>query len=168
MRRIPYFLVSILILTILFGCSSDYLDFKKVNNRESGKTLIISAIVGKGTPYKQEIANKLVEKLKDRFTIEVMNLRSASDLERKEYDAIVIMDSCEAWMFFNSRIKRIMKALPAEKQIIVVTAEDQEFEWTYNGLDAITGASTDDDSDKIAERILAQIDKKFPPKRPRY
>ncbi len=168
MKRFSGILALLSILILLFGCSSDYLDFKKINNRDAEKTLIISAIAGKGTPFKQKITNDLVAKLGDRFTIEVMNLRSADDLKRKKYDAIVIMDGCQAWMFLNSRLKRIMKKLPAEKQIIVVTADDLEFKWNYNGLDAITAATTPDDTSKIVEAIMAQIDEKFPPKKVQY
>ncbi len=168
MKRMMGFFTILCILILLLSCSSDYLDFKKLNNREADKTLIISAIAGKGTPFKQKIVDKLAEKLKDRFTIEVMNLRGAGDLDRKEFDAIVIMDGCQAWMFLNSRLKRIMKKLPVEKQIIVVTADDLEFKWSYNGLDAITSATTPDDTDTIVDKIIEQIDEKFPVKKYRY
>ncbi len=155
--------ISIIVI-LLAGCASDFLETRLVENPEAEATIIISAIAGKGTPFKQKIADKLVEKLQGRFTVEVMNLKSVKDLENKKYDAIVVMDACEAWMHMNSRLKRALKKIPQEKVVLLVTADSKDFEWDYNGLDAITGATVDGSEGKIVERIMERIDGKFPVK----
>ncbi len=145
----------ILILFLLIACAKPQYRPDSIIASPSFKMLIAS----NGTDFKNVIFDRLVDRYKDSGNIYLTSINKLNRLNPKIYDVIVIMDSCIAGSRFNRSIKRFLNGIVTkDKVVLVLTAADPEWQFSYKGIDAITSASAVENEDKIFTLATLQID----------
>ncbi len=111
------------------------------------------------TAFKQTIHDRLIERYRDQCNIDIVSVSQIEALKSENYDAIIIMDSTMAWSGFNFSVKQYLNtSIPKERVILVMTADDPDWQFNYNGVDAITSASAIENEEKLFTLITMQID----------
>ena len=75
-----------------------------------------------------------------------------------DYDAVLIMDTCLAWSHFNNSVKDFLDKSENQNVVFFMTADDPDWTFTYNGVDAITSASEKANQVPMIDRLSAAID----------
>ena len=114
------------------------------------------------SPFKDRIVSKLIEKYQGFANIDVVGISTLKNLSCDGYDAIVIMDTCKAWSFFNFSMKSfIKKSTNCNNLILFMTAGDPEWTYRYKSLDAVTSASSVGEEDRVVGELTGRIDQKI-------
>ena len=109
--------------------------------------------------FKDQITRRLVEHYKNKGNIDLVGLNTLKNLECSDYDAVLVMDTCKAWYFFNFSMKSFLKKSEGCRNVILfITAGDPEWEYRYGDLDAVTSASVVGEQDRVFEQLSGKID----------
>ncbi len=116
-------------------------------------------ITGYTSEFKQIIIDEIIEKYSPWCNIEIVDFAVAHKIDPDEYAAIIVMDEVEAWMIFNRKTRRFMKKIePKEKLILYITAGDEKWQYSKDGIEAITSASVTDERTRVLEEIFTRLD----------
>ncbi len=89
-----------------------------------------------------------------------MNIDKPRQVNTAEYDVVVIMDTCLAWSRLNPSTEGFLDRIDdRHKVVVLMTADDPDWEFTYLGVDALTAAPKPDDEKQICERLRTDIDR---------
>jgi hypothetical protein len=70
------------------------------------------------------------------------------------------MDTCMAWSSFNPSMKAFLAAAEDPAQVILfLTVDDTDWNFSYQGVDAITAASRMEDEDRVVTDLIQAIEK---------
>lgn len=109
--------------------------------------------------FKDQIITRLVDRYKIYGNIDLVGIKALKNLQCEDYDAVLIMDSCEAWSWFNFPLKSFLKKSEhCSNVILFMTAGNPEWQFHYAGLDAITSASVVGEEDRMFEELSGKID----------
>ena len=148
------FMVLVLFATIL-SCKSD------IQQRDYGPPGAPCRILitGATSEFKEAVVAGLVERYQETCRIVTRPLYSLNTKEFNDYDAIVLMDECQAWMAFNTKTTGLIKKIENKDHIILfITAGDPDWTFSTQGIDAITSASEMAGKEQVIERISDRID----------
>jgi hypothetical protein len=109
--------------------------------------------------FKDAIRGMLVEKYKKSSSIEIVNIEDLEKIDEKNYDVVVILDTCMAWSRFNPSLKSFIDRKKEKNTVLFISAGDPDWKYSYKGVDAITSASEMELKDDIYKRIVEQINK---------
>ncbi len=148
-------LVLILSAAAILGCKSD------IQQRDYGPPQASCRILVTGvtSEFKMAVVAGLVERYQETCRIVTRPLYRLNTKEFNDYDAIVLMDECQAWMAFNTKTTGLIKKIENKDHIILfITAGDPDWTFSTQGIDAITSASELARKEEVIERISARID----------
>ena len=147
-----FFLCTVLMLT---ACSKNLRE-TTLENPDASYRLIIA---GDSSDFKDSVRDKVVNNYKDICQIQVVNLEKLETLDYDQYDAVLIMDTCMAWGGWNQEVKNFINSLQDNQKVVVLfTAGDPEWKYSYKGVDAITAASLVETEDDVVDRLTQKID----------
>lgn len=146
------------VLFLVGACGGGHVQEMKVEHSDGKCNIIIAAVRGRTSEFKEAIIHGLVERYKDTCTIEVMDVSKAEQLMAKSYNVLVLVDRCGWGMRFNAEVKEMVDELDKENIVLFVTAGDPDFEYSYAGIDAITSASEKEREQEVIREISAKID----------
>jgi len=155
MRKILIF--SLVILVLLFGCKKG---LEQKNIGESSNKILIAGVK---SDFKEKVMKQLFDKFSDDYSFEIRPLKVLRSINYSDYSKILVIDSCEAWMKFNPTVSNHLSKLSEDdkkKLILFITAGDPEWQFSSNGVDAITSASEDDKLDNVVKQISERIEEK--------
>lgn len=146
-----------MVMAFLFtaSCTRNVKETKLIN--ENAKFSLI--IAGDSSEYKDNIRDSLISKYKAEGSIEVINIENLESVAEDSYDVILIMDTCLAWGTFNQSVSKFLENTEKKDNIVLfITANDLEWEFSYQNVDAITSASEMEDKDAVTDTLAARID----------
>jgi len=109
--------------------------------------------------FKDQIISRLVDRYRIYGNIDLVGIKTLNNLLCEDYDAVLIMDSCEAWSWFNFTLKSFLKKSEhCSNVILFMTAGNPEWQYHYAGLDAITSASVVGEEDRVFDELSGKID----------
>ncbi len=153
-KRLPPVLCILLLLMASACAKTQYLPDSIIDN--PAFTMLIA---NDGTDFKNDLIERLTERYKNSGSIYLTSINKLDAFDSNNYDVIVIMDSCMAWSRFNRSIKRYLNGIVAkDKVVLVMTAGDPDWQFSFKGIDAITSASAVENEDKIFTLTTLQID----------
>ena len=80
-------------------------------------------------------------------------------LQCDDYDAILVIDSVQAWSYWNFSLNSFLEKTENCKNVVLLyTAGDPDWEYQYHELDAITSASQVEDQDRVFNELTYAID----------
>ncbi|MGD9210256.1 MAG: hypothetical protein PVI90_05740 [Desulfobacteraceae bacterium] len=155
MKRRWVLLLGILNVLILISCAAPIAQKSIVTPNAKFNILIASD----GSEFKNVIHNRLIERYKDQCSINNIALKEINKVDSEKYDVIIVMDSCMAMSGFNLRVKKFLDNVSTnENLVLVMTAGDPDWQFNYNGVDAITSASVMENEEKVFILLTMQID----------
>ena len=109
--------------------------------------------------FKDQVITRLIDRYKIYGNIDLVGIKTLKNLQCEAYDAVLIMDSCEARAIFNFPLKSFLeKSEHCGNVILLMTANDPEWQYHYAGLDAVTSASVVGEEDRVVNEISGKID----------
>jgi hypothetical protein len=116
-------------------------------------------ITGSTSEFKEVVVAGIVERYRDACHIEILSSSRVKRANFGNYNAIIIMDECQAWMAFNIRTMELIRKIKDKDRIILfITAGDPDWQFSTQGIDAITSASEKGKEEQVIEKISARID----------
>ena len=116
-------------------------------------------ITGTTSEFKDIVVAGIVERYRQACHIEILPSSRVKRANFNNYSAIVIMDECRAWMAFNTRTMELIRKIKDKDRIILfITAGDPDWQFSTQGIDAITSASEKGKEGQVIEKISVRID----------
>ena len=116
-------------------------------------------VTGTTSDFKLGILEEIVGRYAGTCYIRFIPYRDIDLDSISDYSAILIMDECQAWMVFNGKVKRLVDKIERKERItLLLTAGDPDWEYSRNGVDAVTSASVEDSRDGVVHEIISSID----------
>lgn len=155
--KLKLFINSLLFILLLslVSCSSKVTKESIVIQDSAYKIVIASD----QSDYKDAIRGMLVEKYKKNSSIEIVNIEDLEMIDGKNYDVVVILDTCMAWSRFNPSLKSFIDRKKKNNTVLFISAGDPDWKYSYKGVDAITSASEMELKDDTYKKIVDKIDK---------
>ena len=116
-------------------------------------------ITGVTSEFKADIISRIVDRYKDQGNVDLVNIDKLDPLQCDDYDAILVIDSVQAWSLWNFSLKSFLKKTENCKNVVLLyTAGSPDWEYQYHELDAITSASQMEDQDRVFNELTYEID----------
>ena len=157
MSFIRRFLCIILIgclLVVITACTRNLKEAKFVQPNITTNLLI----AGDASEFKDGIRNAIIKRYQDTCNIDIVNIDRLPETNSADYDAVLIMDTCLAWSHFNKSVKKFLDKSQNQNVVFFMTADDPDWTFTYNGVDAITSASEKANQAPMIDQLSSAID----------
>jgi hypothetical protein len=115
-------------------------------------------IAGDASEFKDDIRMAIIDRYRATCTIDIINIDKLPQIDANHYHAVLIMDTCLAWSNFNRSVKAFLDKSQNDNVVFFMTADNPDWRFTYNGVDAITSASEKENRDVMIHRLIAAID----------
>ena len=142
---------------LLLGTVSCTRNLKETRLEQPGASHSL-LIAGDASEFKDNIRMAIIDRYRETCNIEIINIAGLPETSGNDYDAILIMDTCLAWSNFNRSVKAFLDKSQNRNVVFFMTADDSDWTFTYNGVDAITSASEKENQDVMIRRLIAAID----------
>ena len=142
-------------LIFMTGCAKNFQQARYELPEAETKILV----AGISSDYRDAIKDRLIERYKTRSNIEVVGLNQLKEIQCDDYDAVLVMDQCKGWSLYNLALKSFLeKSAHCDNIVVFITAGDPDWEYHYNGLDAVTSASYIGYEDRVYKELASRID----------
>lgn len=156
MKLKPFINALLVILFLTFTSCSSKVTKESIVIKDSVYKIVIAS---DQSDYKDAIRGMLIEKYKKNSSIEIVNIEDLGKIDDKNYDVVVILDTCMAWSGFNPSLKSFIDRKKENNTVLFISAGDPDWKYSYKGVDAITSASEMELKDDTYKKIVEQIDK---------
>lgn len=123
---------------------------------QNKKVVGITILNGKNTKFKTAVIEAL-KTSNPEISFKLFNFKSASDIKKNSYNAVIVFDQLEAWTLFNRKLKSVSKKLDPKKTIYYITAGNPDWNWKKEGVITISSASKDDSVGVAKNKINKQL-----------
>ncbi len=157
MKSLQHFAVMLLVIVFLAGnpaCTRS-LKQQKIVHPNAGRTLLIA---GDTSEFKDSVRTAVIDNYRSSTNIDIIGIQQLAKTRADRYDAVLIMETCLAWSNFNPSVKAFLDKLPVHNVVFFMTVDDEDWTFTYNGVDAITSASEKANREPMIRRLTAEID----------
>lgn len=116
-------------------------------------------IASDASEFKDAVRGRVLDHYKIYSNVEVVNIGSLKTRQTDDFDAVLIIDTCLGWSRFNPSMKAFLDgAQDPERVVVFMTVDDTEWDFTYQGVDAITAASHMEDEARVAADLIQKLD----------
>ena len=148
--------ILLLTLVILQACARSVPEVRHVAVNARFSLLIASD----ASEFKDAVRGRVFDHYKPNNNVEVVNIGSLKTHHAEDFDAVLIIDTCLGWSRFNPSMKAFLDdAQDPDRIVLFMTVDDTEWDFTYQGVDAITAASHVEDEARIAAELIREIDR---------
>ena len=117
-------------------------------------------IAAQDSPFKNAVISKIRESLQEKgCSVDAIPIERIATKFSKDYQAIVIINTCIAWQI-NSHARKFLASVSIDERkkiIIFTTAKNKNWHPKLLGIDAITSASTMNEASHIADVITGKV-----------
>lgn len=122
-------------------------------------------IASDASEFKDAVRRRVFDHFRNDGNVEVVNIRRLKTIQARDFDAVLIMDTCLGWSRFNPTMKAFLdNAEDPGRIVLLLTVDDTDWTFTYQGVDAITAASRMADEDRTAALLIQKIDRILHPR----
>lgn len=116
-------------------------------------------IASDASVFKDAVRGRVFNHYKPSGNVEVVNIGSLKTRKAEDFDAVLIIDTCLGWSRFNPSMKAFLDgAQDPDRVVLFMTVDDTEWDFTYQGVDAITAASNIEDETRVAAALIQKLD----------
>ncbi len=152
-RWMTIFLLSMLVS--LHACARSVPEVRHVTVNARFNLLIASD----ASVFKDTVRGRVFDHYTPSGNVEVVNIGSLKTRKAEDFDAVLIIDTCLGWSRFNPSMKAFLDgAQDPDRVVLFMTVDDTEWDFTYQGVDAITAASTIEDEARVAAILIQKLD----------
>jgi hypothetical protein len=150
-------------LVSLHACARSVPEVRHVVVNARFSLLIASDASG----FKDAVRSRVFDYYTPSGNVEVVNIGSLKTRKAEDFDAVLIIDTCLGWSRFNPSMKAFLDgAQDPDRVVLFMTVDDTEWDFSYQGVDAITAASTIEDEARVAAVLIQKIDHILQARRP--
>ena len=145
------------VISIFYGCTARYVPSSEFGNMNAADRVLIATV---GTDFKDAVVEKVTQELAEEDVyVRIIDLKAIENTDTQQFDAIVLFNTCTAWMVDYHVTDFLRAADESEKEWIVVltTAADPDWEAGNLDVDAISSASVPEQISPMANKILVRI-----------
>jgi hypothetical protein len=142
------------LLAVISACTRNLKEAKLVQPNITTNLFL----AGDASEFKDGIRNAIIERYQATCNIEIINIDRLPKTNAADYDAVLIMDTCLAWSHFNNSVKEFLDKSQNRNVVFFMTADDPDWTFTYNGVDAITSASEKANQTPMIDQLSLAID----------
>lgn len=158
--RIHPLMATILGLGLVIGLAAGCTRNLKEERHTTIDARIDLLIAGDASEFKDHLRKRLITHYRSSGNIEVVNIDKLRQIDIENYHVVVIMDTCLAWSRFNPSTKAFLDRISnRDKVVVLMTVDDTDWEFKYQGVDAMTAASNLENEDQVFERLRIAIDR---------
>jgi hypothetical protein len=148
-------MMLLVMLLSLQACARSVPEVRHVAVNARFNLLIASDASG----FKDAVRSRVFDYYTPSGNVEVVNIGSLKTRKAEDFDAVLIIDTCLGWSRFNPSMKAFLDgAQDPDRVVLFMTVDDTEWDFTYQGVDAITAASTIEDEARVAAVLIQKID----------
>jgi hypothetical protein len=148
-------LILLVAISIAASCTRNIKETKIT--AESAKYNFVFA--SDSTEFKDSIRGKLIAKYSGQANIDLVNIDKIKDIKAKDYDVILIIDTCIGGARGNTSLNSFLTNLENNKKtVLFITAGDSDWKFNDKRIDAITSASKIENIEPIYSQISKKID----------
>jgi len=148
-------IIPIALFSLVLSCTRNIKENKIITENAKYNFIFVSD----SSEFKDNIRQKLVGKYRTQANINEVNIDKLKDLKIKDYDVIVILDTCMGWGNLNDSMNSFLNRIESNKNVVLfLTAGDSDWKYSNKGIDAITSASKSGDEEIIYSKIANKID----------
>lgn len=151
--------ISLSILVLFFVCVAScgrHLKEQVWTNPDAKLNLLIAA---DASEYKDALRETIIGNYRDKANIRVVNINALPDIPHEDFDAILIMDTCMAWTYFNPTVMAFLEQPNVQKRVVwFMTVDDTDVDYQHQGVDAITAASITANQESVLAHLSQQLD----------
>ena len=145
----------ILVLMLTLSCAKEIPE-QRFTAENAKYDLLITGVTSE---FKADIISRIVDRYKDQGNVNLVNMDKLDQLQCDDYDAILVIDSVQAWSYWNFSLNSFLEKTENCKNVVLLyTAGDPDWEYQYHELDAITSASQVEDQDRVFNELTYAID----------
>ena len=153
-NKIPIALIMIISVFSISGVK--HIKEQRYTTENATFNLLIGGVTSE---FKQGIISRLVDHYKDHGNVDLVDISNLDQVECGDYDAIVVMESRQAWTLFNVALKSFLEKTESCQNIVLLfTAGDPDWEYQFHGLDAVTSASRVENEKRVFNELTYKID----------
>ena len=159
--------ISFLLFSILFfsGCTAPQyfwpqkdIDFQEINQPTLEKKILIAS---RNTEFKSNVVNKIKDAFLNRDVyIKISGIENLENEDANQYSAVVLLNTAMGWKA-DRKVRSFLVRFGKLNNIIVLTTSDTSDVSVDTGgdrqIDAITSASTKDETEEVANNIINKI-----------
>lgn len=124
-------------------------------------------IASDASEFKDAVRGRVVDHYKTYSNVEVVNIRNLKTRQTDDFDAVLIIDTCLGWSRFNPSMKAFLDgAQDPDRVVLFMSVNNTEWDFSYQGVDAMTAASHMEDEARVAADLIREIDKILQVRRP--
>jgi hypothetical protein len=117
-------------------------------------------IAGDASEFKDALRQRLIDHYRPFSNIDVVNIDKLRTVAIDDYHVVVIIDTCLAWSRFNPSTKTFLdRTAERRKVVLLMTVDDTDWSFEYQGVDAMTAASVMANEDQVFERLRNAVDR---------
>jgi hypothetical protein len=150
--------ISFVFLIVISTAASCTRNIKETKiTAESAKYNFIFA--SDSSEFKDNIREKLIAKYSGQANIDLVNIDKIENIKAKNYDVVLIIDTCIAGTRGNTSLNSFLTKLENNKNIVLfITSGDSKWKYDDKRIDAITSASKIENTEPIYLQISKKID----------
>jgi hypothetical protein len=116
-------------------------------------------IASDASVFKDAVRGRVFDYYTPSGNVEVVNIGSLKTRKAEDFDAVLIIDTCLGWSRFNPSMKAFLDgAQDPDRVVLFMTVDDTEWDFSYQGVDAITAASNIEDDARVAAVLIQKLD----------
>jgi hypothetical protein len=116
-------------------------------------------IASDASVFKDAVRGRVFDHYTPSGNVEVVNIASLKTRKVEDFDAVLIIDTCLGWSRFNPSMKAFLDGVQdPDRVVLFMTVDDTEWEFTYQGVDALTAASNIEDDARVAAVLIQKLD----------
>ena len=144
-------------VAIVYGCTARYVPSSEFGDKNAAGRVLIATV---GTDFKDAVVEKVTQELADEDVyVMVIDLKAIENTDTQQFDAIVLVNTCTAWMV-DYHVTDFLRATDdgdKERIVVLTTAGDPDWEAEKLDVDAISSASVPEKISPVANEILVRI-----------
>ena len=149
-------ILAIVALAFLASCTRNVKETQFTTENAKFNLLV----AGDSSDFKDRVRNRIIARYRKNGNIDVVNINNLKDIRPKDYDVILIMDTCIGCEDFNWSMKSFLDRLEDNNNVVLfMTAANPNYEYSYGSVDAITAASKIANEEEILTELSEEIDK---------
>jgi len=114
-----------------------------VMNADPHKPSILIAVrKGADSAFKQDLIKLITAEYGEKRTINVKHFKKYRDLQKEQYDALVVIDMLKAWLWMNKGLKDVIKHGDHKKTVFFLSTGDPDWKWDRKDIKLVTSATT--------------------------
>ena len=148
-------LALVAVALVAFGCAVRAIKTTETGDPRAHNKVLIAT---QRSEFKEAVVSRIVEDLrKDLHYVKVIDLKVLKDEPAREYDAIVVVNTCKAWRMSRGASSFVKSFEEKEKVVLLTTAGGGDWMPKSVGVDAITSASKSQKVDPLADDIVGRV-----------